>query len=180
MKKTLITLVIGLLLTGCAQENKDKVALRIGEIKITAEEFEQAFKRSRPSQRGAEARADFLDNYISKKLILKEAEELGLDKEPEFLQDIQIFWEQSLMKRILSRKSKEISPTIRVTEQEIQEYYRKYKNSSYANMDIQQVYDQIHWILLKQKQSQAIKDWIESLEQDVKIQKDEQLLGTDK
>ncbi len=180
MKKIVLAIMISFLMVGCTQNEKEKTALKIGDIEITASEFERDFERSSPSQTDSSAREAFLNNYISKKLLLKEAENLGLNKDPEFLLSIQIFWEQALLKNILSEKSQEFSSRVRVSEQEVKEYYDKFKNSSYANMPMQDVYDQITWILLKQKQSQAIQEWIESLEKKVKIEKNYKLLKIDK
>lgn len=180
MKKIMWGIMVLIVLTGCGTPKDAKVAIQIGDIKITASEFESAFKHSNPSRQDSEAREAFLENYISKKLILKEAEKLGMDKDPEFLLSLQIFWEQALLKSILEKKSQEISPTIRVSDQDVKDYYLKYKGSSYANVELKDVYDQISWVLLKQKQSQAIQSWVESLGTNVKIEKDYSLLGIEK
>ena len=100
-----LPVIILLILGGCAK--KEKPAIEIGEIKVTADEFKEAFRASRFAEYKELGHADFLNTFLKRKLILKEAERLGLDKDPEFLKDVQYFWEQSLLKLVLARQSKE-------------------------------------------------------------------------
>jgi len=48
---------------------------------------------------------------------------LGLDKDPMFLQSLQLFWEQSLMKMVIGRKINESTLVIRVSDNELKDYY---------------------------------------------------------
>ena len=84
---TYTILLIILILSGVSCDVKNETVIAIDDIKITKTEFEEAFNMSRfaSMEKGREV---FLDSYIDKKLILKEAENMGLDKEPEFLSDI--------------------------------------------------------------------------------------------
>jgi len=72
-----------ILLLGCSRAQDSPVAIRIDGMTITVDEFEQAFassyygKEDSPSSREA-----FLDNMILMKLLLREAERMGLHKDP--------------------------------------------------------------------------------------------------
>lgn len=180
MKKVIVIMVSLIILTGWGWFRKEQAAIRIGDIKITAEEFEKAYQFS-PYAVGDEAgRKKFLEQFISRKLILYEAEKLGLDKDKQFLESIQLFWEQSLLKLVLSQKIKEFALDIEVGETEIQEYYAKHKEDEYLGKKLSEVYDYIKWILFKEKESKAIQEWVDSLKQKTNIEIDYELLEINK
>ena len=78
MKKLMIVICSLLLLIGCGCAKKERAAIKIGDIDVTAEEFQSAFKSTMPEAEGDAQRKGFLDTFISRKLILREAERLGL------------------------------------------------------------------------------------------------------
>ena len=103
-----VLLCFVLLNGGCAPQ--EKPAIIIGTINTSAEEFESAFNKSIFARSPTpEVRQGFIDTYIDRKLILKEAEKQGLDKDKDFLASVQLFWEQSLLKLVLNAKIKELS-----------------------------------------------------------------------
>lgn len=168
-----------ILAAGCAFGPEEKAAIKIEEIGFSPYEFEEAFKMSRFYHLGEEGKEEFLDTFISRKLILREAERIGLDKDPEFLKNIQIFWEQSLLKLFISQQMKELSLDIDVSDREIRNYFER-NQESFQDKDIAQVYSQIKWILFQGKQQEAVDRWVDSLKKDVEIIIDYDLLGLDK
>ena len=179
MRKNIIFLFflfLSLLFVGCT--SKKNVAIKIGKIEITKEEFDDAFSNSSYAKQG-KSKEEFLENFISRKLILKEAERLGLDKDPKFLKNIQLFWEQSLLKMTLSRKIKELSFGIHVSDKEVRDYYLTHQDD-FKDKKLEEVYDRIKWILFAQKQRQAIQDWINSLKEKTPIYVDYKALGIKK
>ena len=176
MRRCLILFLLIFIFSGCGKRD-EKTALKIGSINISAQEFDSAFNASNSSIKGPMGKERFLESYISRKLILKEAENLGLDKDPEFLESVQIFWEQTLLKHVLTKKSKEIGSTINVGDNEVVEYFEKRKEMNFPDKTLQDVYPQIKWILLQQKQGQALQEWVESLEKKVNVEVDHLLLG---
>ena len=178
MKKISALVLIIFLLSGCGWFKKEKPVIKIGEIEITLEEFNKAFESSRFFKEGHIKRKEFLKEFINRKLLLKEAERLGLDKDPQFLDEIQRFWEQALLKRILSKKLREISSQVKVTEKEIKEYYSTHKEK-FPEKDISQVYDQIKWLIFSQKRREALEEWIDSLKKSTNIKIDYKSLGID-
>lgn len=171
MKRMLYLALMCCLMAGSGCGAKQEAAITIDHIQITAEEFEEAFKMSRFAAMGQKGREAFLQNYVSRKLMLKEAERLGLDKDPQFLGDIQFFWEKALLKSIVSRKSEEVVLDVTVSNQEIRQYYQKHRENRFTDKKLPEVRDQIQWLLLQEKQSQAIAAWADSLrvKADIKI-----------
>jgi len=160
---------------GCTK--KETVAIRIGNIPITVKEFNEAFEEGR-FQHGLElSRKDFLDSYITRKLILKEAEDLGLDNDPQVLKSLQIFWEQLLLKLALARKINEMTVSIEISDKEILEFYEAQKNMDYAGREFSDVRDEIELLIFRRKQQQALQEWTDRLYKQKKIVIDYQSLG---
>jgi len=177
MKKVALLILLVLLTSAWAWPKKERPAVEISGIEITPAQFESAFDSSQFAEGGESAKKEFLDTFISRKLILKQAEILGLNKEPEFLKDIQLFWEQSLLKRTLAKKIKELSIQLSVDDKEIQSYYQAHKDKQFAEEELPEVYGQIKWLLFKNKQNEAIQEWVSSLREKAKIKIDYKALG---
>ncbi|MFQ5680847.1 MAG: hypothetical protein ACE5GG_02175 [Candidatus Omnitrophota bacterium] len=180
MRRILILMLMAVVLWGCEQAVKIRPAIKIGRIEVTAREFEDAFNSSSSARETPTARKEFLDTFISRKLILKEAERKGLDKDPEFLKDVQLFWEQSLLKLMLSRKMKELSTDIRVDEDEVRDYYSTHRDKEFSGKSIAEVRDKIKWLLFNQKQKKALQHWADSLKTKARIDIDYKALGISK
>lgn len=117
MKNRVIFLFTIMFIAGCTcpLPKDKKVLAKVNNYEITLDEFEQQFKESPYSRDNTlEARKDFLKVLIGRKLILQDAQAKGLDKEKEFLKMIERFWEQSLLKLSLQRKSQEIATLAQV------------------------------------------------------------------
>lgn len=166
------------LLCGCDTAKKPPAAVKIDNINVTAAEYDEAFSNSpyAASDNTAEARKEFLNNFITRMLILREAERTGEDKNPEFLKNVQFFWQQSLIKMVLDRKIKEFSLHINVDDREVRDYYQANKDTEFAGKDLSAVYDQIKWLIMNKKQKALLDDWVSSLHGGSKIDIDYKLL----
>lgn len=177
MKKYICILCL-LIIFGCAQRDKEKPAIRINKFKMTAREFEEEFKEAGAGVLGsANQKEAFLENLINRKLILQEAERLGLNRDREFLKAIERFYEQTLLKTVLDKKSNEFASKIQVSEKEIEEYYNELKDKGLIEKPLSEVYKEIRWQVLRQKQNQAFYGWVESLKEKAKIEIDKKALG---
>ena len=174
MNKLLFLLVI--LAVSCVPGTGEPPAIRIGNILVTPAEFEEAFSMSRFYNLEDEGKKEFIDTFVSRKLILKEAEKMGIDKDPQFLGDIQLFWEQALLKLAISRRMRELSLDINVSDREIRDYYEANRNS-FGDKDIARVYNQIEWILFQDKQQKAVEGWVNDLRMNTKVVVDYSMLG---
>ena len=104
-----LAVLLCIVAAGCAPRAPEKdVVAKINNYEITKDKFEAEFKDSIYGQVDTpEAREEFLNNLIERKLILQDAQRKGLDKQPEFLKRIEKFWEQSLLKVALDQKTGE-------------------------------------------------------------------------
>jgi hypothetical protein len=102
-------LLLSLLSFSCAKKPpSEKIALRISSYSLTAGEFNDLFDdlNVKDTPRAREA---FLDNLITRKLLVKEAQRQGLDRKKDFLRSIENFWEQSLVKIVIDKKTSQIA-----------------------------------------------------------------------
>lgn len=177
-KKMLLIFLSLSLLYGCAPANKKPpAAIKIDNIDITAAEYQDAFRNSPYASSGApDAQKEFLNNFITRMLILREAERTGMDKDPEFLNNVQFFWQQSLIKLVLDKKIKELALHINVSDGEVKDYYQANKETEFKGQDLTAVYDQIKWLILNRKQKALLDDWVNSLHSGSKISVNKSLL----
>ena len=172
LKKTIFIILLFSLFScyGCGQSKNPPAAIKIGKTDISANEFDVAFKNSSFSTSDTPAsRKDFLDNFITRNLIVLEAKETGLDKDPEFLKNAEYFWQQSLMNMMLDKKVKEISSKIRVTDSDVKNYYEIYKDTEFKGAPLTEVYDKVKWTIFNKKQGEAMDQWLKSLKNKSKV-----------
>jgi hypothetical protein len=174
----LFLLAILLSSAGCGRPAKENTQLaRINNYEITKEEFERAFKDSAFGRADTlESRREFLDNLINQKLILQEAQAGGLDKDKDFLKLIERFWEQSLLKIALDRKTKEVSGAVFVSDKAIEEVYNKMAGEGKADRPYAKMYSQIKWELARAGQSKMMDNWVSSLRKKADIKINQEML----
>jgi hypothetical protein len=172
MKKTALFLFLGLFVLGCGSKPKDKVVLaRVNNYEITSEEFEHEFKASSyASADTPQAREEFLNNLINRKLILQEAQRRGLDKDRAFLKMIERFWEQSLLKLYLDQKMREIAKNTAVDEKAIMAVYKKMVKEGRTDKSYQEMHDRIGREISRRKEELLMNDWLKGLRKKAEIE----------
>jgi len=180
LNKIILTFLSVCLLYGCQASDKSPTVINIGHSNITLHEFETAFNNSPYAVEDSKlSRKDFLDIYLVRIMILKQAEKTGMDKDPEFLKDVESFWQQSLIKMVLDKKIKEISAGLKVDDKEIEDYYKTHK-VEFVNQELAAVRDDIKWVLLNNKQKDAMASWVDSVKKSSKVDINYKLLNIDK
>jgi len=168
-------MVVILLSASCAP--KEETAVSIDSIKITKAEFEKDFQKfnlSKPDT--SAARKEFIESLVNRKLILKEAETTNLDKDPAFLEDVQDFWEQSLLKLVVDKKAKQLFMTIKINDKEIDDFYNANKDK-FGDKPMSDVYGEVRLILFKKKQQDAVTVWLDALRKNANVKVNYKLLG---
>jgi peptidyl-prolyl cis-trans isomerase C len=169
---------------GCAKrpsENKPILA-SINDYTITKDEFEEKFRNSPyATSDSAESRAAFLNNLINRKLVLQDAHKKGLDADPAFLKSVESFWEQSLLKLTLNKKSQEVAASTQVSDAEVREAYDAMaKDSTAKQPPYEEIYAQLKRDIMRHKESKTMNDWIISLRKEAAIKVNKTLLKGDK
>lgn len=174
-----ILLCVGLLLlfSGCQPASRDPGALRIGKVTLSAAEFDELFKDSMyGAQDTPAARKEFLENYIERMVVLAEAERQGLHKEDRFLKEVELFWQQALLKLAIDKKMKEILVETTVSDAQMRAFYNAHKDTDFKDKAFEDVYQDIRWLLARGIQQKAIEAWIEELRTKTKVEINAQAL----
>lgn len=120
--KLAVALVVGMAVTGCGNDREEAVVARVGERRILKEELRRFVMTLPPglrtSKRGQEARRDYLQTMIDRELMLLEAEDRGLDEDPELQRQLR----RKVEDRILSLFRRELSSQVEVTGEDIDQH----------------------------------------------------------
>ena len=175
----LLSVFLGLNASCAKRDQKEEMAVKIGAYTLTASEFEELFHQQYEAKEdNPENRANFLNNLMTRKLLLEEAQRRGLDTQKDFLRSIENFWEQSLLRLVVDQKVKEIVANITVTEAEMEAYYQKWlKENPQTAKPLQEVRDLIEWRIRKAKEGQAMEEWNNGLLQKARIKVDKTAIG---
>jgi peptidyl-prolyl cis-trans isomerase C len=76
---------------------------------ISQQEFTE---REKYSAHYGRTRQQYLDELVSRELLIQEAIRKGIDQEEAFRHDIQQFYEQALIKQLIDRRRKELQPAV--------------------------------------------------------------------
>ncbi len=94
---------------GCGEKGpKKEVIAKIGDYSLYKEDLLSELSLYPPEYRNKVPKEQFINDVIEKKVLLMEARRQGMDREPEFMKMIERFWEQSLLRSLLSKKSAEV------------------------------------------------------------------------
>lgn len=182
MKKWLYcyaAILLIVMLIGCSSNKKseDKVVAQINKYKMTVDDLKYEIKNSPYDEanllKTENGKRQYLDRLIEKETLLQEAQHQGIDKEKDFMRSIENYWEQTLLRILLERKSKEISSVIYVYDNEIAEYYR----DSGEDAPLSEVKNEISDIIKQKKETEAMNAWIDDLKNRSYIKVDEEVLN---
>lgn len=167
-----------LLFAGCGvKKEKSAVAVKLGKMNITVDQLSDVYKNSLwVKSEGAMSKEEFVDAYIKRRLLLLEARKYGLDREEDFLNSVEHFWQQSLLKMVIDKKISELSSSIVVDESELKKYYEEHKND-FNGLPFEQCRDNIKFLLQRTKQQKALEAWMENLSENVEIEIDSNIVA---
>ena len=155
-----------------------ETVIRINDYPLSAEEFNGLFEKAGFPEDTPANREAFLDTLINRKLILQEGVKMNMDKQEPFLDAIQGFWEQSLLKIVIEGKVRDISSDLSVTDEEVRGFYERWIAASQENTgSLEEVRDVIRWQLLREKQAILLETWIERLKNRADIEVDRKAIG---
>lgn len=173
------------LMGGCSSEpaspHQGKPVVVINDLNLMKEDLRQEIGRSPvgPGQASPEGEPEWLTRVIERELIIQEGRRLGLDRNLEFMRSIERFWKEALLKQVVQRKAREISSQVQVYEPEIEAYYQNWvkaqKGGALSSLEAKR--PEIEQILRRQKEADAMEQWVTELREHAAIQVDRQALG---
>lgn len=133
-----------LILGGCARRPQEQsaqegpVVARINSYRMTASDFKDGVNfilaKKYLSVEPNQAKSELLDELITRNVLLQQAQKQNLDKEKAFMKEIEKYWEQSLLKLLLKKKSEEILAGIDVQDSEVISEYARMKRRLFAQL----------------------------------------------
>jgi len=109
---------------GGVREPKDKVLLKVNETKITVADFQKELDRLLPNLKplasDKEWQRRFLDEIITRELLLQEAERLKLGEQPEIAERVKDFKRRLLLESLLNQ---EVANKVKVSDEEAESYF---------------------------------------------------------
>ncbi|MDD4957397.1 MAG: hypothetical protein PHH49_05260 [Candidatus Omnitrophica bacterium] len=167
--------------SGCSSKpSGEEVVVRINDYPLSAAEFTEMFSQAGFPEDTPASRESFLETLINRKLILQEGVKENLDKQKPFLDAIQNFWEQSLLKIVIEAKMREVATQLSVSDQEVEDFYAKWIKANPENTKtLDELRDVIRWQLMREKQSILLETWIQSLKNKANIQVDRKAIGVE-
>jgi len=170
------------LLAGCPgdPESDGKTLARINDYRLSLSDFQyqlaNELEMDRTFKVTDEARKAFLEDIIRKELLLQEAERLKLDREEKFIRAIERYWEATLIRDLMEKKSREIDDRIFITEEELKTYYEERKARDPALAPLNQVEEELGRELREIKKTETMRQWMDELRQKAVIEINDRLL----
>ncbi|GEM_PF-1665304 len=110
-----LIIVISILYPIFKQKPEGKVIARINNYLLTEADFADELKGISipvlPEDKMQAWKTEFLDDIIRKQLMLQEAQKLSLDKDKNFINMIERYWEQALLKSLIESKTRKGAST---------------------------------------------------------------------
>lgn len=124
-----------------------------------------------------DAKKEFLETLIRKELLIQEAVRLKLDRKAAFKKSIETYWESTLIRDLINLKSREISETIYISQEEITGRYNALKQTAPGMGPLtDDLQDQLRQELKASKKTRELDEWIVKLRGEASITIDENLL----
>ncbi len=176
MRSLLLVIFLFIFVSLACQHRKKECALEVEGICLSKEDFEDLFLNSPYAVTdNLENRQRFLEELITRLVVIKEAERQRVHQQKEFLKSMENFWQQALFKIMVEKKSKEISLSLNVSDEEIKRYYELHR-ASFEDKGYAEAYKEIKRFLLYNKQTKAMEDWISSLRNKSKVEVNKEIL----
>ncbi|MFH1854689.1 MAG: hypothetical protein ABH815_05195 [Candidatus Omnitrophota bacterium] len=169
MKKSILAIILVIVALILYLEQKmisppAKYPIQINNFTMSRDEFGDYFRETNIyGDDNIEARKKVLDSLIDRKLILQEAEKKGLNKDRGFLKALERQYEYLLFKLAIDKKSKELGQTIDISDDEVERYYNKLVRQGLTEKPLDEIYSQVKWQAFREKQTQAMEDWLKEL-----------------
>jgi len=134
-RRGIAVLFLVLSIVGCSKAKEfppdaDCIAM-VNDYKLTVQDFKDDLKTAVAHKYLAEdparAKREILEELITRKILIQEAQRENFDKRPSFMREIERYWEQALLKFFLKQKSQALIGMVQADKDEIAAEYSKMK-----------------------------------------------------
>jgi len=174
-----ISVVVLVSCSGDAPEGR-KVLARVNDYEISVDDFQTQLAQEKEFEKDFKLtdaiKRQFLDDLIRKEVLVQEAKRMDLDRQRDFMKTIERYWESTLVRNLIARKSSEIDKKILVSEEEIEQRFRRMQKQNGDLPSLKGVHDVLERKIREAKKSAALQDWMDSLYEKADVEIDTDLL----
>lgn len=136
-----IIVAIACLCFGCGQKAKEeKVVARVNDYVMTVKDLEEEIRNAPYVAEEVRDLEKVLDLAVRKQVLIQEAQRQGLDRKKSFMETIERYWEQALIKELLQKETGRIYENVGKEKQNkalddwLEELYKKADIEIYENV----------------------------------------------
>lgn len=178
-KKLLFILPLFMILaiSGCGKKQpaeEKKLVAMINNYEITVEDFQDdanlMLSKKYPAGDAEKAKDDLLEEMITKKMLLQEAQAKNFDKDKAFMKEIERYWEQALLKLLIREKTREFLQQMSVKDDEISKEYERMKVEEGKSVEpYEKALPMIRSEIKRRKVAEAFSQWVSGIRDRAKI-----------
>ncbi len=178
----LLLLMLCSLLLFCTQEKKaeNQTLAKINDYVLTLDEFQtqlaQEVRLDKEFKLTEAAKKAFLDQLITKEILIQEAKRLNLDRKEKFIRAIERYWESTLIRDLMEEEGKKIEKRTVVSQEEIELRYNDMKKLDKNLPPLASIRDEISQKIMKDKKQRLLEEWTDQLKKSAKIDINENLI----
>lgn len=113
-----------------------------------------------------------LDMLIKRQIIIQAAMDKKMAEERKFADTIKAFWEQTLIRDFVERKSEEFDRYVFITDKETEAYYNELKQKTGNIKPFGEMREKLELALMRKKKSKAFEGWLAEKRESAKIEID--------
>ena len=180
----LLVIILSSFLFCCSQEKieENKTLAKINDYVLTLDEFQtqlaQEVRFDKDFKVTKEAKKAFLDQLITKEILIQEAKRRNLDRKEKFIRAIERYWESTLIRDLMEMEQQKIEKRTLVSEEEIEMQYNEMKKSDNNLPQIDLIRHQISKKIMKDKKQRLLEEWSNQLKKSARVEINEELLFT--
>ena len=160
---------------------QDLILANINDYALTLNEFNAQLKEEleydNDFKLNHDAKKRFMDQIITKEILIQEAKRRKLDRKEAFIRAIERYWESTLIRDLMAIEGQKIEKHTVVSQEEIKARYDAMLKSDPDLSPLTTVQEQVAQQILNEKKQQALEDWIVRLKTNAKITINEELLN---
>lgn len=149
-----------------AEENR--LLAVINNYKMSGGDFNQdvrpILKNKLLTEDPRKEKSQILEELIQKEILIQEAQRLNLDKEKDFMREIEQYWKQALIKSLILKKQKEFARQTQVFDSEIKDEYELMKREASGEIKpFEKLAPGIKNAIMGKKVGEKMDNWISEL-----------------
>jgi len=167
----------------CTQEKKEEneTLAKINDYVLTLDEFQiqlaQEVKLDKEFKLTKEAKKEFLDQLITKEILIQEAKRRNLDRKEKFIRAIERYWESTLIRDLIEMEQQKIENRTLVSQEEIEMRYKEMKNLDKNLPQLESIRHKIAQKIMEDKKQRLLEEWSNQLKKRARIDINEELLS---